>query len=511
MKLKQLCDAAQICCPAGREYLEIAGICTDSRSVRSNTMFVCIRGLHTDGHAFIAQAVENGAVCVLTDRYEKQTEIENVVFLQCADTRKAVAYLFHAWYNFPGERLKLIGVTGTNGKTSVTHMLRSVFEASMHRCGLIGTVGCEMDGKRLELSNDDPIANMTTPDPKDLYRILAEMEKMGAEYVIMEVSSHALALEKLAPLSFEVAIFTNLTPEHLDFHKSMDAYAAAKAILMQKAKLCITNADSAYAAYMQKHAAGRCLTCSTHSTPADYCAEEIDLRGSDGVRYRLRSLRTRLQLSCPIPGEFTVANSMQAAIAALELGCNPAVIKTALASLNTVKGRMEKIRLGVGAEFTVLIDYAHTPDALEKLLTTARRLLPAGGRLILLFGCGGDRDRSKRAMMGELATRLADVVIVTGDNSRSEDPMQIIREIVCGMQSKSENYVIPEREDAIAFAIDCARAKDLILLAGKGHEEYEITKTGKHPFSEKKIAIKAYEARMQREMRTGDIDTETKT
>ena len=249
---------------------------------------------------------------------------------------------------------------------------------------------------------------------------------------------------------------------------------------------------------MDRHATGRVISCTAGENEADFCAEEINI-GENGVRYRLRSLRTRLQLSCPVAGSFTVMNSMQAAICALELGCSPAVIKTALSSLPPVKGRMERVRLGLGADFTVLIDYAHTPDALEKLLRTSRSLCKRPGRLILVFGCGGDRDRAKRPIMGEIASRLADEVIVTSDNSRSEEPSAIICEIVAGMEQKPPACIIPEREKAIVYAIHHARAGDIVLLAGKGHEEYEITREGKRAFSEKEIVKRAYAARLEQQ------------
>lgn len=497
MRLKLLCDAAEIYCPKSAEGTEITGIETDSRRVKRGEMFICIRGLHTDGHSFIADAIARGASCILADRYAAIPDSADTVFLQCADPRAASAYLYHAWYGFPTKGMKLIGVTGTNGKTSVSHLIRAILEASLHRCGLIGTVGAESLGRQLPMNEDTPLANMTTPDPKDLYRILSEMAKDGVEYVVMETSSHALALEKLAPLSFACAVFTNLTPEHLDFHRTMDSYADAKAKLLEKSKICVINADSPYAKRMERSAKEKCITCSLKGEDADFLAEDIEVFGNQGCRYRMTSLCTRLQISCPIPGRFTVMNSMQAAICALELGCAPATVKSVLASAPPVKGRMERVRLGLGADFTVIIDYAHTPDALETLLTCAREGRKNAGRLVLVFGCGGDRDRTKRATMGEIAARLADAVIVTSDNSRSEDPMGIIEEIVAGIPPHAEYRIIPDRERAIRYAILNAEKGDTVLLAGKGHEEYEITREGKRRFCEKEIAMAAFAERKE--------------
>ena len=498
MKLKLLCDAAGICCPEAYFNCEIEDISTDSRKEMKGAMFVCLRGTQFDSHNYIQNAINNGAVCVLTDsNHPIPKNTKEVVFLQCDNTREALAYLWHAWYGFPCRDLKIIGVTGTNGKTSVAHMLRTILRTSWHTCGIIGTVGCETEKGVIDTVTEAGLSNLTTPDPRDLYRIFSQMRDEGVEYVVMEVSSHALSLGKLAPITFEAAIFTNLTPEHLDFHKTMGAYAAAKASLFQKTKLGILNADSPYCERMLADATCRRITCTTKGRDADYSATEIEIQAQNGVLYRLSSMRTRLRIVCPIAGEFTVMNSMQAAICALELGCSPAAIKTALATMGGVKGRMERVRLGLEADFSVLIDYAHTPDALEKLLLTARDLVQKGGRTVVLFGCGGDRDRTKRAVMGEIASRLADHVIITSDNSRGEDPMQIICQIVSGIPPQKAYTVIPDRASAIRYAIENAKAGDLILLAGKGHEEYEIVGGERRPFCEGCLVKEAFRARLR--------------
>ena len=498
MKLKLLCNAVGICCPEAYSDREIEDICTDSRKEMKNAMFVCLRGTQFDSHNYIQDAINNGAICILTDKnYPKPQMREEVVFLQCDDTRSALAHLWHAWYGFPCRDLKIIGVTGTNGKTSVAHMLRTILRTSWHTCGIIGTVGCETEKGIIETVTEAGLSNLTTPDPRDLYRIFSQMRDEGVEYVVMEVSSHALALEKLSPITFEAAIFTNLTPEHLDFHKTMDAYAAAKAKLFQKAKLAICNVDSPYCSRMLEDTTCRHIKCTAKGKNADYSADEIEIQSQNGVSYRLSSARTRLRIACPIAGEFTVMNSMQAAICALELGCSPAAIKTALATMGGVKGRMERVRLGLEADFSVLIDYAHTPDALEKLLLTARDLVQKGGRTVVLFGCGGDRDRTKRAVMGEIAAKLSDHVIITSDNSRGEDPMQIICQIVAGIPPQKAYTVIPDRAAAIRYAVENAKAGDLILLAGKGHEEYEIVGGERRPFCEGSLVKEAFRARLR--------------
>ena len=497
MKLWKLCQAAGIEYPDAYADLEITKIISDSRLCEEGCLYICIRGLHTDGHTYIAEALQKGAVCVLVEEAAEQELPTGALYLTVRNTRRAEALLCNAFFGDPVSKMKFIGVTGTNGKTSITHMLRAILEASLCKCGLVGTLGYLWGEKRIGGGAHNTLANMTTPDPYVLYPLLAQMAEDGVEYVLMEVSSHALALEKLAPICFEAGIFTNLTPDHLDFHKTMDAYAEAKAGLFKKCKKAIINADSPYAEKMLQSAVAA-KTCTAERRRADYRAEAIHLHARQGVEFKLCSNRTHLQLKCPIAGGFTVMNAMQAAICALELGFGAPAVKTALASMGGVKGRMERVRLGMAADFDVLIDYAHTPDALQKLLQTARETVESNGRVVLLFGCGGDRDKSKRSVMGRISVKLADAVIVTSDNSRSEDPEQIIADILEGMETAPVT-VIPNRRDAIRYAVLNARRGDLILLAGKGHEEYEIDKNGKSYFSETEIVKQAFEERLRQE------------
>ncbi|MBQ7320523.1 MAG: UDP-N-acetylmuramoyl-L-alanyl-D-glutamate--2,6-diaminopimelate ligase [Clostridia bacterium] len=470
--------------------MEISGISSDSRRIKSGDLFVCIRGLHTDGHAYIEAAARAGAAAVVTEAGCEARVPAHIPQITVPSTRSALARLCHAWYGYPGDRLRLIAVTGTNGKTSVSFMLRAIWEASMSHCGVIGTVRCDSGERRLANSPHDPLANMTTPDPEDLYRMLAEMVSDGVDTVIMEATSHALALGKLDALHFDVAVFTNLTPEHLDFHGDMEQYFLAKSKLFDMCDLAVINGDDPYGARLAGQVSCPVRLCSAKRAAADYLADDIEDHGVHGVTYRIRSRNARTTVRCPIPGTFSVMNSLQAASVALERGKTPGCIHDALAALGGVSGRMERVRLPLEAEYTVFVDYAHTPDALENLLRTARGFCRGENRLILLFGCGGDRDRGKRPLMGELAARLADLVIVTSDNSRSEEPRQIMEEILVGMRACPETpYIaIEDRREAIGYAIAHAGEGDVILLAGKGHESYEIDKTGRHPFDEKAIA-----------------------
>ena len=490
MKLSLLCQAAHLRCPESTAEADVSAICTDSRTATKNCLFVCIKGLHHDSHADISEAVARGAGWAVVEKGCAYCAPQGIPVLVAENTRRACALLYNAFCGSPAKRMKFIGVTGTNGKTSVTHLLRAILETSLCKCGMIGTVGCQSDGKPLENNMTNRLANMTTPDPEQLYPMLAKMADDGVEYVLMEATSHALALGKLEPIEFEAAVFTNLTPDHLDFHGTMEAYAKAKTDLFRKSRLSVINLDSPFADEMVHASVGRVVTCSQTYQKADYLAQNIVDNGQNGVSYRLVAPHTCLSLQCPIPGAFTVTNSMQAAVCAKELGFGAAAIKDALASVGGVKGRMERLKLGPGADFSVIIDYAHTPDALEKLLKTAKEINPAG-RIVLLFGCGGDRDHSKRPLMGAIAEKYAGWVIVTSDNSRSEDPAAIIRDILGGMTNPASATVIADRKEAIRTAVLSAQAGDLILLAGKGHEEYEITKEGRNPFHEREIVAQA--------------------
>ena len=494
MKLYELLSSVETFSYEMPNDLEIMGITSDSRRVKPGDLFVCIRGLHEDGHRYMQDALHAGAAAVMTES-ACDCVPDGVPHITVPSTRSALAKLYHAWYGRPGDRLRLIAVTGTNGKTSVSFMLRAIWENALERCGLIGTVHCYSCGRLLEHRSPDSLANMTTPDPENLYRLLAEMEADGAKTVIMEATSHALSLGKLDALHFDAAIFTNLTPEHLDFHGDMEHYFEAKAKLFRMCDLAIINLDDPWAERLAACVQGSVRFCSIHAEQADYVARQIEDRGMEGISYLLKGKQAEMRITCRIPGMFSVMNTLQAATLALERGKLPACIHDAIASLNGVQGRMERVRLPPEAEFSVFVDYAHTPDALENLLRAARGFCKKENRLVLLFGCGGDRDKSKRPRMGKIASALADFVIITSDNSRTEEPMAIIEEILVGMSDRDANHyrVICDRKEAIQYALEQAQCGDVILLAGKGHETYEINKTGRHPFDEKEIVAQIAE------------------
>ena len=495
MELRQLLKDAKIQYPECEGNCDISAIVSDSRKVCKDCLFVCVRGLNYDGHMFINDAIDAGAAVIVAEQNAELECIDTAMVITVPNTRQALACLFDAWHGLPSEKMKFVAVTGTNGKTSVTYFLKRIFELALYRCGLVGTVSCLSLNRRLISDNEGKLRNMTTPDPEQLYGMLAQMADDGVEYVFMEASSHALALDKLAPIHFQAAIFTNLTQDHLDFHGSMENYLLSKIKLFKKTELAIVNQDSPYYNDIKVSCADRTVGCSIEADNADYRAVAIKNNGVDGIEYSVRSSNAMIKIRCMIPGNYTVMNTLEACACALELGIRPAVVAQAIASISGIDGRLEKIKLGNDADFSVFIDYAHTPDAMENLLRTARAFCSEGQHIKILFGCGGDRDKSKRPVMGEIATRLADFAVITSDNCRCEPPEQIIQDILEGVRGRDNYKVILNRKQAIEDIIFNADAGDVILLAGKGHEQYEINGDRRIPFSEKDIVLSAVEKR----------------
>ena len=512
MPLSRLLTEAGLPIPSGMAEITVSGISADSRRVTAGDLFIAINGLHIDARAHIPEAVAKGAVAVVCAADEGEIPSAGIPSVTVQNPRIAMSYLYDAWYGHPARGLRLVAVTGTNGKTSVSTMLRAILRASGVPCGLIGTVGY------YSTVGDTPVGGgegMTTPDPAELYPLLARMaadapaDTRHPPTVVMEVTSHALLLGKVAPLSFEMGIFTNLTPEHLDLHGTMEDYYAAKRALLESCRYAVVNADDRYgrrllAEPLPIHHYHLCHADSTQAAISDrICpageggctrlyAEQVKVLGEDGVSFKLTSPDVRLRLRCPIPGDFTVMNALEAASAALALGADPAALRDALAHLRGVPGRMERVLLpATDIPFSVFIDFAHTPDALEKLLRSVHGFRRRGQRIVLVFGCGGDRDPSKRKVMARIASRMADSLVVTSDNSRGEDPDRIIADILAGVDKESEFAVVPDRAEAIRYAVRYAREGDIILLAGKGHEAYEIDRRGKHPFCEREIVLRA--------------------
>lgn len=451
---------------------EISCLSTDSRKKMKNSLFVCIMGTVADSHQFAAEAVRNGAVAVVT---QKRLDISVPQFV-VADSRVALAYIASAFYGNPAKQLKIIGVTGTNGKTTTTYMLESIFRAGGKRTGVIGTLGVIYGRKCLP-------AELTTPDPIELNEILADMLLCGVEYVVMEVSAHALQLKKVENIIFETCIYTNLSQDHLDFFASMEEYGQAKKGLFnpEKCKLAILNGDDKIGreiGEMREKQNAKVLYYGLN-TPAD-CFAVITDESMQSTECMLNINDELCRISLPMIGLFNVYNALAAAACATVMGEGEWVRK-GLSSLQGVSGRLQRLHCPQKGE--IFIDFAHTPDGLGKSLTVLKK--HCKGRLICVFGCGGNRDMGKRPMMGEIAAKLADYTVLTSDNPRYEDPLDIITDIEKGYRRFSTRYVIvPDRKKAISYALDILKREDVLLICGRGGEEYQEIMGIKYPFND---------------------------
>ena len=443
----------------------------DSRKVGPGTLFVCMPGATVDGHTFAAEAVKQGAVALLVEHAVEG--VDSVPVLLVADVRQAVEKLAPWFYGEPSRDLRMIGVTGTNGKTTTTHIIRAIFNQAGRPCGVSGTLHTLIGERILPVKN-------TTPDVLDLQAALREMVEGGMHYVAMEVSSHALALGRVAGCEFDSAVFTNMTQDHLDFHQTLDNYRDAKAILFSQLdaphsqkgnKSAIANVDDPAGAFMLGKSQARCISYGIENA-ATIRAVNVELR-PEGSRFTVTGALGEFEVRSKMTGLFNVYNMLAAISVAFAEGIGPQDIQTALETFERVPGRFERVE--IDRPFSVIVDYAHTPDGLENVLRTAKQFVR--GRLIVVFGCGGDRDRTKRPIMGELATRYADRVIVTSDNPRSEEPEFIIRQILEGIataEAQNKTETLTDRRSAIERALSMAAAGDVVLIAGKGHENYQI-------------------------------------
>jgi UDP-N-acetylmuramoyl-L-alanyl-D-glutamate--2,6-diaminopimelate ligase len=463
---------------AGSLPPSVDAIATDSRAVQPGTLFVALRGERTDGHAFVENAIARGASVVVVEESANVTlslskgaplSVTQVPVVAVADTRLAASALADAFYDHPSQDLTVIGVTGTNGKTTTTHLVRDVLQAGGIPCGIIGTLGGSFGTKTWPLSN-------TTPLALELHAMLAAQRDAGAKAVAMEVSSHALALHRVDHVRFDVAVLTNITRDHLDFHGTMERYVAAKRRLFDLARDAVVNDDDPWGAKIAEAISSRdgtTLRYYVEGEPhAGLQATELRLAG-DGSTFRVGPH----ELTINLPGRFNVRNALAALGVGTLLNIPIADIRRGLAATRAVPGRMERIgAFGIDA----IVDYAHTPDALENVLNAARET--TRGDLIVVFGCGGDRDPGKRTQMGEIAARIADRVIVTSDNPRSEDPMTIARSVANGYERTDIEL---DRRHAIRRAIDEAKAGDTVVVAGKGHETYQIVGDQTRPFDDR--------------------------
>lgn len=453
---------------------DVTGIFCDSRKVTKDSVFVCIVGSAMDGHDFAKSAYENGAGVIICER---DLGLPNQILVD--DTKAVYSTLCAAYFGNPAKKLKLIGVTGTSGKTSVTYMTKSLLEKQGKKVGLIGTIQNIIGDETLPAKN-------TTPDAYELHSLFELMLKAGCEYVVMEVSSHALDQKRVYNLEFECAIFTNLTQDHLDYHKTIENYLAAKLKLFKMAKKAIVNVDDNYANEVIAACDCPVITFSAEKNEADYTAKDIKFL-PDSVCYELVTNCNIGRVKISTPGIFSVYNSMAAGIAGIAVGIDFNDVVAGLCDVMAVKGRVELVPCD--KDFTPVIDYAHTPDELENVCNMFNKIKK--GRLVTLFGCGGDRDKTKRPIMGEIVAKLSDYVVVTSDNPRSEDPNAIIDDILVGMKGIKTPYkVIPNRAEAIEFALKNAKKDDIVLFAGKGHETYQILATGTIHFDEREVIAK---------------------
>ncbi len=496
MQLRDLIAGAEVARTRGDVDVEISSLAYDSRSVRAGTLFFCVRGERADGHEFAAAAVQAGAAALVVER-ELDLEVAQLVV---ADARAAMAPLAARFWGDPTGELRVIGVTGTNGKTTTAFLIREILKAAGMQCGLLGTVKQVVAGKEEQVER-------TTPEAIDLQATFRRMLDGGDVACVMEVSSHALALHRCDGIDFEVALFTNLTQDHLDFHGDMESYFLSKRKLFEAGpEVAIVNLDDPYG----RRLAGEfeCITYSAQGAGADLAAADVrfDAAGAEftvvpstgrkPVHFRgSRPIGGEVGVRTALPGEFNVANALAAFATALALGVEPSVAAAGLEAAERVPGRFEPI--DEGQPFAVLVDYAHTPDSLENVLGAARRI--TDGRLIVVFGAGGDRDRDKRPKMGRAGAELSDLAIVTSDNPRSESPEAIVADVLAGVEDGDGVEVELDRRAAIASALSLAQSGDTVVIAGKGHEQgQEFAEGRKVPFDDREVAreeLRGLEAR----------------
>ncbi|MBI2903575.1 MAG: UDP-N-acetylmuramoyl-L-alanyl-D-glutamate--2,6-diaminopimelate ligase [Candidatus Methylomirabilis oxyfera] len=493
MRLLALIEGTEYQTLRGPLDVDVGGVRYDSRQIKPGDLFVCIRGFALDGHDFLPAAWAAGAAAALVERFDlPESVLEGGTVVRVSDTRKGLALAASRFYDHPSRRLTLVGVTGTNGKTTTTYLIESLLQRAGHRVGLIGTIAYRSGGVEMD-------AARTTPEASDLQELLARMVLMRADCAVMEVSSHALTLHRVDGCEFDVAVFTNLTQDHLDFHGTMGAYQKAKLSLFEglgaadttksTEKAAVINLDDPAAHLFLRAARTRHYTYSLRQQ-ADLAATEIRIT-PDGLRCRLQTPWGATAIRSSLLGRYNLSNVLAAAATGLHLGASLEEMADAISELRHVPGRCERVE--EGQEFAVMVDYAHTPDALGRVLDMARECCP--GRLIVLFGCGGDRDRAKRPLMGETALRLADFTVITSDNPRGEDPHRIIHEIEDGAKKvwgPGKGYVIiPDRAMAIREALSLAQRGDIVVIAGKGHETYQILRDRTIPFDDRQVAREA--------------------
>jgi UDP-N-acetylmuramoyl-L-alanyl-D-glutamate--2,6-diaminopimelate ligase len=486
MKLKELLNQIRPLESSVDGEEEVTAITFDSRQAQKGSLFFCLQGNSQDGQRFIPEAVTSGAVAAVVE--ERPASKKNPFpWIWVKDVREALARAADSYYQHPSGSLRLAGITGTNGKTTITYLIESILTQAGHQVGVIGTVNYRYRGKTYS-------APYTTPEAPILQKTLGEMKNAGVDSAIMEVSSHALSLKRVAGCDFDMAVFTNLTPDHLDFHQNLEKYFQAKSLLFSSLgrasrklapKRAVINLDDPRGKELIALTSVPYWTYSAQGA-ADFQAQNIEL-GTPGLRFLMQTPGGLYAVNSRLIGRHNVSNILAAAAMAWEWGVSPSMILAGIYSLNSVPGRFESIQ--EGQDFLVVVDYAHTEDALTRTLEAARQIMPA--KIITVFGCGGDRDKGKRPRMGRAAAQGSDFCIITSDNPRTEEPLDIIAQTEPGVKEVGKPYqVMPLREEAIAAAINMAQKGDLVLIAGKGHETYQIIGKGILPFDDREIARK---------------------
>ena len=475
MELKKILNEIQYDVLKGNDEVNINEINYDSRKVKANDVFVCIKGFQSDGHKFVSSAIEKGAKVIVCEEPIKSDE--NITIIKVADTRKALAKMGANFYDNPSKKMKMIGVTGTNGKTTTAFMIKTILEEAGIKAGLIGTIANFIGSEKLHTER-------TTPESLELQELFYEMVEKGCKYCVMEVSSHSLALDRVYGIEFEAGIFTNLTRDHLDFHKTFENYYKAKFKLFPRSEQSIINIDTDWGKRVVEDL--EALDIKNYKT---YSLKEGNIIAKDIVEHGMDTKFTvdldgeKEEMLLPIPGNYNIYNALGAILACKNAGLKLREIKEGLKDVS-VPGRCERVMKNMNLPYEILIDYAHTPDGLLNILETCREFTK--GRLISVFGCGGDRDKLKRPEMGDIGTRLSDIAIITSDNPRTEDEESIIEDIIKGVK-EGEYIKITNRREAIKKALEIAKKDDVILIAGKGHETYQILKTGKIHFDEREV------------------------
>lgn len=497
VKLSALFEGAETSVPAAAGDLDIRQVSCDSRKVEPRALFFALHGAKADGNAFIRDAVARGAVAIVSEDASPAALPTSITWIRVREARKALAMAAANFFEQPAKVLRLVAVTGTNGKTTTTSLVDSIIKASGAKTGLFGTIAYHTP------LGDYPAPN-TTPESLDLQGFLAEIRDAGGRFAVLEASSHSLAMDRLWGCHFAAAVFTNLTREHMDYHKNFDDYFAAKLRLFEGTgagapDVAVINTDDPYG----KRLAGLAANIITYGleSPAQLTTKRFQLTFS-GLSFAAQTPDGKVQVESTLVGRINVYNILAAIGAARALGLSNDFIEAGIRNLKNVSGRFQPI--DVGQPFAVIVDYAHTDDALENLIRTAREL-NAKGRIITLFGCGGGKDRTKRPVMGEVSGRLSDLTILSSDNPKMEDPLKIISDIVVGLQKTSGKYIIePDREKAIGLAIDEARPGDTLLLAGKGHENYQIVGDQKLQFDDGEVARRALRERGYDRLQEGE-------